>query len=337
MPCFGDWRVEFTSEPTSANNKPEPSVEGTREPSHDEPADEEPSPKPRPRDPNSARTMAIDYSAVVSASALPFQPPPPQRQVMGPPLSLPVYGCSNADYGAEDLASASPVSPLPIGPQPNSTLGYSGRPADAERLAEVPSPPSIGGPLPTARPGATLAAESPNREFPKMVAASTINGLPVEPGGGPYQIVRDGPPPLPLETFPIDRCARIAASIARGQAEKTAILERNDLAPASWEALDRHWAEIISEQSRRGKANLMRLYDEAYVAQLEAERGAISVKEYAQLLVAAERGTVDSALRELTIPVVAWMRIRRRWIARTIEDGELGAKVRNALEAERDL
>jgi hypothetical protein len=141
---------------------------------------------------------------------------------------------------------------------------------------------------------------------------------------------------LPLEAFPIERCAAIAAAIARWPAEAARILEANALDPEVEAALDRHYSDAIRKETVRGKTGLLRAYDAAYVAQLEKERGPITAEEHARLVVAAERGNVDVVLRELGVPPAAFMRIRRLWIAKSAADGELGARVRQAIEAERD-
>jgi len=137
---------------------------------------------------------------------------------------------------------------------------------------------------------------------------------------------------LPLATYPIERCASIAASIARRKADKLAILERHELAPELWAELDRHWTEAIQRDAQRGKSSLLRAYDEAYVAQLEAERGPISVEEYARLTVAAERGVEPQTLAELDVPRGAVLRLRRIWLEKTAESPALARRVREAIE-----
>ncbi len=95
---------------------------------------------------------------------------------------------------------------------------------------------------------------------------------------------------LPIEEYPIERCAAITASIARRRAAKAQILEENELDPTTWDALDHFWNDAIRKETERSKTELLSAYDAAYVAQLERERGPILVEEYARLTVAAERG-----------------------------------------------
>jgi hypothetical protein len=80
---------------------------------------------------------------------------------------------------------------------------------------------------------------------------------------------------------------------------------------------------------------LLRAYDAAYVAQLEKERGPITVEEYARLVVASERGGAAPLLEELRMPRGAFMRIERVWLDRVAEDDALAASVRKAILAAR--
>jgi len=144
------------------------------------------------------------------------------------------------------------------------------------------------------------------------------------------------PPKLPIEEYPLERCARIAASIARTRARLAEILEQHALDEERWDALRTHWASAIKSENERGKTALLRAYDAAYVAQLEDERGPIAVDEYAKLVVASERGRAEPALAELGLPDSAMLRIHRVWMQRTIKDPEMRTQVRRAVEIESD-
>jgi hypothetical protein len=143
-------------------------------------------------------------------------------------------------------------------------------------------------------------------------------------------------PGLPLDAYPLERCAAIAASIARRKPETSAILDAHDLAPARWEALGQHWQDAIRAESARGKTSLLSAYDDAYVTQLEVERGPLQVEDYARLVVASERGVEDAELATLGLPRSALLRISRVWLRRTTGDAELERAVRDGIEAARD-
>lgn len=133
------------------------------------------------------------------------------------------------------------------------------------------------------------------------------------------------------ERYPLTRCAAIAASVARRRDEKATILDKHELSPAQWAELQEHWADAIKLDLKRGKATLLASYDEAYVAQLEAERGPIGVEEYAKLVVAAERGVEPETLVELDLPQGATLRLNRVWLRKTMQDKTLARRVRDAV------
>jgi hypothetical protein len=140
---------------------------------------------------------------------------------------------------------------------------------------------------------------------------------------------------LPLAAFPIERCAAIAASIARRPPERPRLLEAHGLRKLVWQDLEEHWSAAIRDEAVRGKNALRTTYDAAYVAQLEKERGPIDARAYAALVVAAERGQSDRALADLDLPPGAMMRIRMVWLARLAKDPALAAEARGAIEDAR--
>lgn len=148
-------------------------------------------------------------------------------------------------------------------------------------------------------------------------------------------------PPSPPKAAPaapyktLEECAAIAASMARRRADSAHILEEHELSESDYTALDKRWSDLIREETSRGKTALLRAYDEAYVAQLERERGPIVVDEYARLAVASERGRAAEVLTELSLPRGALVRIERVWVTKLADDPELAAKARRAIEAAR--
>lgn len=165
---------------------------------------------------------------------------------------------------------------------------------------------------------------------------------PIEPVATPPEMI--GPIPvaavesriaeddvLPIEAYPIDRCARIAARLARRPDDAHDILEAEEISEGKWSALHAHWLGAIRAESGRGKKALLSVYDAAYVAELEKERGPIEAAGYARLVVAEERGNAELVLREMSLPLGALMRIRRVWLAKIVKDGEAAAGVRAAI------
>ena len=71
------------------------------------------------------------------------------------------------------------------------------------------------------------------------------------------------------------------------------------------------WEEAIDAEIERDEVDLLRIFDKAYVAQLEKERGVITAEDYARLEMAAMRGTTEKVLAELGIPEEAEIRVER--------------------------
>jgi hypothetical protein len=76
---------------------------------------------------------------------------------------------------------------------------------------------------------------------------------------------------------------------------------------------------------------MLNAFDAAYVAQLEAERGVVTVEEYARLVTAAERQTENEVRAELHLPREALPRVKRVWEKRIAASRALGKRVREAV------
>lgn len=148
-------------------------------------------------------------------------------------------------------------------------------------------------------------------------------------------------PGAPAATAPVDdesieRCARIAASVARRKDDRAKILEAEKLDAERFAALQTHWNGAISAETDRGKTKLLEKFDDAYVGRLEEERGVIQPEEFARIVVSAERGHADVTMRELGLPSSAVMRVERVFLRRTAKDLDLAQRVLRAINAERD-
>ncbi|WP_437834342.1 DUF2169 domain-containing protein [Sorangium sp. So ce1153] len=183
---------------------------------------------------------------------------------------------------------------------------------------EEPAPPAMLGPL--ARPD--WGATEPSAE-----AAPEPDTQANEPG--PLPAAEETAPPL--AAFPIERCAAIAAKLARRPADRDTILKAEELTPKTWQWLHIRRLDEIQDEVARRKKKLLSAYDAAYVAALEKERGPITAGEYAQLVIAAEQGQGQAALAELGLPDESMMRIRRVWLERIVKDKKAAAEVRAAM------
>ena len=235
----------------------------------------------------------------------PVQPPPP-------PAIVPRLGIAPLGMAPPPVAPA-PIAPAPVPP-----------PIDLDDPETVDAPAMIG-PLATAEMAARAAPPPPAPPEPLPPDPPVVAEAPKAPPA----------PALPLEDYPIERCAKITASIARRRDERAEILEAEELDLARFADLEKHWADAIRAESERGKTRLLKAFDAAYVARLEEERGPITPAEYARLVVAGERGHAERTLAELGLPRASMLRIEREMLARGSADPALAERIRHAIEAER--
>jgi hypothetical protein len=262
-------------------------------------------PAPTPQldfDEDTSDEITQDHLPWLRSEETPFRSPAVLTPVMeaAPPIVAPLPIAA-----PPIVAPPPPIAAPAVAPAPPPMLGPLATP---EMLA---APPPAPGPAPEIEPEATVDLPAPAPEAAPQVE-------------------------LPLARYPLERCARIAASIARRKAETAAILDEHELAPAMWGALEKHWAEAIAAEMARGKPRLLKAYDAAYVGRVEEERGLVEVGDYARLTVATERGTVGEVIAALGLPKGAVLRIQRVWLGKITADPVLAAQVRAAIEQERE-
>jgi hypothetical protein len=151
-------------------------------------------------------------------------------------------------------------------------------------VAELPPPPPWIGPIPVPEP----APPAP----------------PPEPAPPPAPEPAAPPPeaPLPLDAYPLERCAAIAASLARRPENQAPLLAQHKLEQDLWSRLHAHWLAAIDAELERGRNKQLTAYDKAYVSALEAERGPLTALEMARVQLASERGKGPAKLLELDMP-----------------------------------
>lgn len=194
----------------------------------------------------------------------------------------------------------------------------------ANQLPGLPEPPPMIGPLARADMKLVASAEEPEPSSPPTIAGPARKALPaVEPR-------------RPLADLSLESCAAITASIARRRADEARILEAIELDRPSWEAIQARWFESIRRELERGKRDLLRRFDTAYIDQLEKERGPIQITEYAQIVVASERGNAIEVLEGLALPPGSLMRIERLWMERMGLDATFAEKVRESVDVARE-
>lgn len=246
-----------------------------------------------------------------------------------------------------EIADAEPPTPRGAGLPFLATPPAAAPPSsdrDGDALPLPPPPPAMFStlerdPEPLAWP--SLAAEAPT---PPPLLGPRLVAEPIAAPEAPTALTSLAPPPpaiaepipLPLDRYPLARCAAIAASRARTEAEAASILVENELPADVWGALEQHWAEAMRRESERGRTALLDAYDRAYVDRLEDERGPITVAEHARMVLALERGRAPAVLAALKLPRGATLRIQRVFLHRMAADAAFGKSVRAAIETEAE-
>jgi hypothetical protein len=233
---------------------------------------------------------------------------------------------------------------LPFGPAKSPWVGVKPQPAASRETAPVDTGTVYGVkgkaydvlPFPEAR--APLPPPPPKVE---PVAPVEIAKEETPPAPEPVVSAAPAETPEPPAAAPpvevaIEKCAAIAASIARRPDDRAKILEENQLGAADWTAAEERWNKALKEEAARGKRGLLQAYDAAYVGRLEEERGPIELAEYARLVVATERGRLAEELAEMTLPREAVVRNERVWLKKVVGDPALGKRVKAAVKAARD-
>ncbi|WP_437841872.1 DUF2169 domain-containing protein [Sorangium sp. So ce1153] len=271
-------------------------------------------------------------------------PSPPRAGDTAPPPSLagdtasPSLTASDALHPDAPPAwrfSTAPPPPAPSAPPPRAT------PAppwpSAPPPPATPAPPWPSAPPPPAPPAPPWPSAPPPPAPPPPAQRRVAEPAPAEepsPAAVAPEQLPAGPsvaPALPVDEYPLARCAAIAAQLARRPESRDAILEAEALAPDTWEALHAHWLDAIRAGAARGSKALLSAYDAAYVGALEAERGPITAGEYARLMIAVERGTDREALADLRLPEGVTIRLRRVWLERIVRDPQAAQEVRKAM------
>ncbi|MBK8256701.1 MAG: DUF2169 domain-containing protein [Polyangiaceae bacterium] len=258
--------------------------------------------------PPGVRTAPVQSVHTSPSVPIPVVPPAPAAVVP------PAPGMTTAQALHQAMlqnASAPPREERPFVPAPSTA---------------APPPPPVMGSL--GMTGSFSALSSPSAAPSTAAPTPFPSAVPAPPAVVPGT--------LPLEQFPIDKCARIAARLDRRPRDREATLKSNAIDEPTWSRLDGHWQEELRIEAEKKKNALLKTYDTAYVAQIEEERGPISVAEYARLTVASERGDVTPVAAQLGIPAEATMRIRRVWIAKMARDIDIGVRVRLAVQSERE-
>ncbi|EYF08058.1 DUF2169 family type VI secretion system accessory protein [Chondromyces apiculatus] len=267
---------------------------------------------------------AVAPPAVVPSAVAPPAVVPPA--VVPPAVVPPRGGIAGVALSSMVLSSTPPAVALPTGvPAEVEAFDVPTETASAREDLDLEGPthalavePPMIGPLARFEGGASEVRRGEERPL-------------VEPSSLPLPGVRDEVSVPSMDEYPLERCAALDASLARSPDEKARILRTNHLTEPEWMRLREAWAVEVKGALRRGRSEMLRSYDAAYVAQLEKERGPVTVEEVARMNVGTERGDLEGVMRDVGLPGESAIRIQRTWIGRMASDAALGASVRKAV------
>ncbi|WP_438018648.1 DUF2169 domain-containing protein [Sorangium sp. So ce315] len=270
--------------------------------------------------------------AIPPREVLPFSStteiPTPAPQAAPPREVLPFSSTTEIPILLPSIAqlSAPRVPPPPPSPEPiaHDLASAEAVAPSAPPRADIAEPPRIG-------PLAALEAPPP----PEAEAPEAARAPEAEEPVSPTPVTAPDAREPATEEIALEACAALDASLALRPHDRELLLKERRLDEPAWARLRAAWAAEIKRELRRGRNALLRAYDEAYVAQLERERGPISADELARITVGQERGDLAGALRDVGLPDESAIRIQRTWIARIARDAALGDEVRKAVTRAR--
>jgi hypothetical protein len=206
------------------------------------------------------------------------------------------------------------ILPWSLPPIPPGALG-----APTEVL-----PPPLLAPVVSADP---WHAPAPPAYLFTVVTAAQPASIPATPIPSVVPALPAAPAPLPLDLYPLERCARIDAAITHRPARASEILESHGLDAPAFHALRNHHRDSIQADLRQGNGTLLLQYDAAFVAELERVRGPLTPGDFVRLARASERGDLEASLSALDLPGSALLPLQRVKIARASREPKLRAGV----------
>ncbi|MDI3284455.1 DUF2169 domain-containing protein [Polyangium sp. 15x6] len=207
---------------------------------------------------------------------------------------------------------ATPVSAAPVSPAENAAFFAAS--AVASSGPALPSAPVTPSPKPS-----VVAVETPRPSGDRRRPSTASMAAPL----------------LMAAELPLEQCATVAARIDRRPEDRARILSEMGLSEQRWVSTERTWIGAIRAETEQGRSELRLAYDRAYVQQLEIERGALEIADYARLMFSVEHSDADVVLAELGLARICLVRIERVWQERMEADPAFRARVREALASAR--
>lgn len=308
----------------------------------------QPSPKPVETAPGppawTLRTAPVP--ADLDITPLPFRPPAvpsaPPAAAPRPTGGLP-FGSSTVHIGAAPLG-VRPATPFerpaePPRPAPPPPVDLDDEEPPTPPRPSAP-PPISGKPLGAITLAPHAAAALPAIPFaPKDAVRPELVRLPPEPAPPPLVAAESSKTnrsdlelSLPL---PLQKIAALAAEVASPTADVAMVLRRHGLTEAAWANIEAVTTAALAEDAARREGELLRAYDDLYVARMADLGRRLDMQGHARLYLASARRQLSRCIEELGLGRADLMPLRRT-LARSIQkDPASRAELERAIEAER--
>ncbi|MRG90471.1 DUF2169 family type VI secretion system accessory protein [Polyangium spumosum] len=291
----------------------------------DDPADQAPATaRTGTTSPPPADTFGVSVSSSMERESVP--PPPtlvPSTRKTGatlaPPATLP--GSALSSGRLLDVPPTTQRAPGPVPwSEPKGFASASATPVTAAPVSPVESAAFFAtSSSSSVSKASVVAVETPRQAGERRRSSTSAMATPL----------------LMAADLPLELCAAVAARIDRCPEERARILSEMGLSEQRWVTTERTWVSAIRGETEQGRCELRLAYDRAYVGQLEIERGALEIADYARLMFAVEHSDGDQVLVELGLARACLVRIERVWQERMEADPAFRARVREALATAR--
>lgn len=186
---------------------------------------------------------------------------------------------------------------------------------------------------PVQRPSFEIARSEAELRPPDLVVVPPpviADGVPVEVEAEP-STQPHGPSELTIEVVAtVDAEMQIDPDVAK----KT--LDGHALSLPDFASRRTTFTDAMAAETKRGRRDTQQRYDEVYLDRVEELRGkAISVAEYARIVVSIERLNVEEVFEDLKLPVKGQLVITRVFAARSAKSPELRREILNAIREAR--
>lgn len=263
-----------------------------------------------------------------SDTALPFRsssPPPGPPLVSAPPVKPAQWDIDDPETQSEEPEGLNAALPF----------RSSGTQISVPQAGPPPKAPApVVTILQPALPRASYQIESDKQRLGNVLieAASPpppeIRIAPVEPDPEPET--------QPKPEITLEIVAALDAELQMGATGDRSSLAELGLSHADVASHQTRWADAITVDAKRGKQELQRRYDTAFLARLEALRERpITPSEYARVVVSAERLNTAEVLAELGLPERSLLVLTRVFSERTASSPELRREVRARIQEAR--